>query len=259
MIDCSYRLFVGFAAEDRHTIAEPLIYHLKNYGVNTWYDRHNLLLGDERRKMNLEEGVSESAYSCIIISEHTSSSNCAMEEFSIIKERVMHGEMIVFPILYEMPLTELSNELQWIKKYIFKEVDKHSGTREICNHIACKISADMSKSYPYKHISDIISAPSAFTPATIEILRSYQKIDSANLNSRISLLYAAYLSTIHSTAHTVILSKNPQMILVHRIFERLFSETQLSLSVDYRELWLLENAMCLLANYSLDTNTESNI
>lgn len=42
------KVFVCFAAEDRYTIAEPVVYHLKNYGIDTWYDRHNLLVGDNR-------------------------------------------------------------------------------------------------------------------------------------------------------------------------------------------------------------------
>lgn len=255
MIDCSYQLFVGFAAEDRYTIAEPIVYHLKNYGVSTWYDRHALLLGDDRRKKNLEEGAGASTYACIIISKNTVSSACAMEEFSILKDRFLHEEVTVFPVLYELSLTDLPSELQWVKKIIFKEVDRHSGTREICNHIACKISEDFLENCACKNISDIIDTTPALFPGVNAILRSYQKVDYANLNSRIALLYATYLLVIHSS----VLPKDPVMNMVHQIFERLFSETQLNLSVDYRDLWLLENAMSILISYCIKANTESNI
>ena len=254
MKSCSQQLFVGFAAEDRYTIAEPLVYHLKNYGINTWYDRQALLLGDNRRKKNLEEGAESSAYACIVISKNTASSPCAMEEFFIIRDRFLRGDVTVFPVLYELSLKEIPTELQWAEEMIFKEVDRGSGTREICNHIACKISSDLLENCSCKRISDILAAP-AFTSAANAILRSYQKVDCANLNSRISLLYAAYLTIIHSA----VLPHSTVMELVHRIFERLFSETQLNLKVDYRELWLLENVMCILVNYCLDNNTESSI
>lgn len=92
-------VFVGFAAEDRYTIAEPIVYHLKNYGIPVWYDRHKLLLGDNRKDKNLIEGVGKPQYACIIISENTKSSICAMEEFAIIKERFLRNEMIVCCIL----------------------------------------------------------------------------------------------------------------------------------------------------------------
>lgn len=255
MIDCSYRLFVGFAAEDRYTIAQPIVHHLKNYGVNVWYDRQALLLGDDRRKRNLEEGAGASTYACIVISKYTEASPCAMEEFSIVRERFLCRNVTVFPILYELSADDLPNDLQWVKGLIFKEVNRCSGTREICNHIACKISEDLLSSRPYKCIIDVIAATSVHMPIINAILISYQKIDCANLNAKISLLYAAYLTIAHSVA----LSNSSEIVLAQRIFERLFSETQLNLSVDYRDLWLLEDALCILINHCLASKTESSI
>ena len=37
------RIFIGFAAEDRYDIVEPIVYHLKNYGIELWYDRHMIV------------------------------------------------------------------------------------------------------------------------------------------------------------------------------------------------------------------------
>lgn len=42
------QIFLGFAAKDRYTVAESLLYHLENYGVPVWYDRHDLIIGDNR-------------------------------------------------------------------------------------------------------------------------------------------------------------------------------------------------------------------
>lgn len=253
----SHQLFVGFAAEDRHTIAEPIVYHLQNYGVNLWYDRHSLLMGDNRRIKNLEEGAGESAYACIIISKYTSVSKCAMEEFAIIEKRFRKSEVTVFPVLYELFPEDIPSELLWIKEIIFKEVSRSSGTREICNHIACRISADLLISHPYKCIADVLATPYILPPTVHAILRSYKEVDCANLNGRISLLYAAYLSILNLN----LISNNPASNMAIHVFERLFSETRLNLSVDYRELRLLENAICILINQYLDihTDTESNI
>ena len=46
------QIFLGFAAKDRYTVAESLLYHLENYGVPVWYDRHDLIIGDNRQKEN---------------------------------------------------------------------------------------------------------------------------------------------------------------------------------------------------------------
>ena len=51
-------LFICFAAEDRYRIVEPVVFHLKNYGINMWYDRYSLIMGDDRIQKNLIEGAS---------------------------------------------------------------------------------------------------------------------------------------------------------------------------------------------------------
>lgn len=254
MSNTAYHLFVCFAAEDRYKIVEPAVYHLKNYGIETWYDRHSLVLGDNRKNKNLIEGARDCKYAMVILSQYTSNSKCAMEELSIIKAKHDQGEVTVFPILYELSPSVIPYELCWIKDLIFKEVDKHSGTRQICNHIACKITGDILNNYTYRTIQEIISQPKKLLPTpTYEILRSYLQIDHSNLNSRIALLYTVYLTITHSTK----IEYNPLISMVTKIFERLFSETKLNLAIDYRELWLLENSICILINCYLTTCIES--
>ena len=136
-------VFICFAAEDRYSIAEPIVYHLKNYGIKVWYDRYMLLMGDNRNLKNLVEGASKCNYAITIISKYTASSACAMEELAIIKHRSLQKGLVVFPVLYEILPNELPTALLWVKDLIFKEATVSSGTREICNHIACKITSDI--------------------------------------------------------------------------------------------------------------------
>lgn len=249
------RVFIGFAAEDRYDIVEPIVYHLKNYGIELWYDRHMLVMGDNRVAKNLIEGAAESDYAIIVLSKHTEESRCAIEEISIIESRFIQGKVTVFPVLYELSPNELPQKLCWIKALIFKEVDRHSGTREICNHIACKITDDLLINCKYRHIQDVVFCPPKILPLDSKaVLKSYLAVDHANLSSRVSLLYAAYLTIIHIQDNADWVSP-----MVIRIFERLFSETRLSLNIDYREIWLLENAVCLLINDYVAHCTESKI
>lgn len=236
-------VFICFAAKDRYTIAEPIVHHLKNYGIDIWYDRYTMVLGDNRVEKNLKEGAEKCNYALIIISENTINSKCAMEEINIVKRRYCSGNVIVFPVLYEISPINLPSKLQWIKELIFKEVDRKSGTREICNHIACKITGDILKQYHYQNIKDIVSSKLMPT-ATTAILECYLDIDFSNLNSRISLLYATYLTIIHSDTN----KKITYFHLISKIYNRLINEMKLNLDIDYRELWLLENTICILCN-----------
>ena len=69
------------------------------------------------------------------------------------------------------------------------------------------------------------------------------------------MLYAAYI-----TIKVLMTSaEDPLNAMISSIFERLFCETKLNLSVDYRELWLLENSICILANQYSNYCTESKI
>ena len=140
--------------------------------------------------------------------------------------------------------------LQWIKELIYKEVDKSTGTLEICNHIACKITDDILKNYHYQSISDFLNHNDTLLPPLIhKLLNRYQSIDCENLNSRVTLLYATYLNIIHSKNVHI----DATTTIVSKTFERLFSETRLNLIIDYRELWLLENCICILINYCIES------
>ena len=253
-MDSLAQVFICFAAEDRYNVAEPIVYHLRNYGIKIWYDRHTLLLGDNRIEKNLNEGAAKCEYAIVVLSQHTIHSVCAMEELTVIKERQIRGKVTVFPILYELPPSAVPNKLQWVNELIFKEANRCSGTREICNHIACKITGDLLNNSKYKSIQDILNANLVILPpATNAMLKCYQDIDSTNLNSRVTMLYSTYLNIIHSK----VMPTNPSILMVSKIFKRLFSETRLDLEIDYRELWLLENSICILIDCYLASCIES--
>ena len=168
-----------------------------------------------------------------------------MEEIGIIKERYITENLIVFPVLYELSPEDIPCEIQWVKELIFKEINRVSGTRQICNHIACKITGDILCKLKYLNFQAIINNEIDGIPNQINfLLNAYQQIDAQNLNARIALLYATYLVI---TA-LQLKCNNYNYKLVSKIFERLFSETRLNLNIDYREVWLLENSISILIN-----------
>lgn len=248
-------IFICFAAEDRYTIAEPLVYNLRNYGIDLWYDRYELVMGDKRIKKNLDEGAGNCSYAAVIISENTTQSSCAMEELSILEKRYRKNEVTIFPVLYEISPENIPTALVWIKELIFKEVNRSSGTREVCNHIVCKITEDQLKNARFQKIDDLLNLSEInLPPAAKDILESYSGIDQANLTCRITLLYSLFLVF---RADRTVLIKSTEM--VSKIFERLYLETSLKLDIDYRELRLLENSVCIMVNRYFSSLTEVNI
>ena len=242
------RTFICFSAKDRYCIAEPIVYHLKNYGIDVWYDRQRLLMGDDRIEKNLIEGVTKCKYAIIIVSKNTVASKCAMEELNIIKKNYFLNSSTVFPILYEIKPSEIPTELTWVKRLIFKEVTRDSGTYEVCNHIACKLTEDILKNCRYHTLNEIVSSNVLKNQEPInKLLCSYTEICNENLNGKITLLYTTFIFI-----ETSINNNFDYFTLVKKIFLRIFNESKLNILVDYRDIWLLENAISILLNFYIE-------
>lgn len=212
-----------------------------------------MVMGDDRFKKNIEEGAGKCGYALIVLSQNTIDSVCATEEINILKSRYYKKEIIVFPVLYELKPCDIPPKFGWISNLIFKEVNRTTGTLEICNHIACKITNDILDNCRYKTIEEIVNSNLNLPKPIKSLLEKYTKIDNANLNSRVALLYATYIIIVESYNLAIaVLCEVPT-----KAFERLFTETLLNLTVDYRELWLLENSMCILIEYYFISCTES--
>ena len=69
MKNFSDKLFISFSAKDRYDIVQPIVYHLKNYGINIWYDRYEMVMGDNRFKKNIDEGAGKCGYHIAVTGE----------------------------------------------------------------------------------------------------------------------------------------------------------------------------------------------
>ena len=80
------RVFLCFSSKDRYEIVESIHYHLANIGIPTWYDRKEILMGDNRNYKNFTEGVCGCKYAIIILSLNAINSVCANEEIDLIED-----------------------------------------------------------------------------------------------------------------------------------------------------------------------------
>ena len=73
-------IFLCFSSGDRYSVVKSCLYHLKNYGYETWYDYHELILGDKKREKNFEKAIQACDYFIIIYSYNYLNSPCAINE-----------------------------------------------------------------------------------------------------------------------------------------------------------------------------------
>lgn len=244
------QIFLGFAAKDRYTVAESLLYHLENYGMPVWYDRHDLIIGDNRQNENFEKGIIGSKYAILVFSENTEDCFCLNEEIDVIYNRLREGKINIFPILYNITFEELPQKYRWIKKLIYREITDKTGSAITVSSIVCRYLKDMSTSFLHKDLCDFIdiNLKSDKNGYIKELLKQYYAIDHHNLNSRLTILYSVYLFIKVSAIYRPVVLTKP--------IEWLFSLTKLDLKIDFKELRIAENNITILLNVIDDYYTQ---
>ena len=239
-------IFIGYSSEDRYTVVESLVFHLKNYGFDVWYDFYDMFLGDNRYEENFEKGISGSQYVIFVISKNFFTSNCAKEELDYAQLLYEKGEIIMFPLLYHMSANELPKEYNWIKKIIYNEIEDHSGTLFVANQIIERMLHDEVVKSKYRSLSECVNyLRNSDKEYMYSLLDAYLHIDIQNYSTRIALLYSAYLyikskCLVNDNSFTC------------KIVQRIYIFTGLNITLDHLSLSILSLAMLLILNDSIE-------
>ena len=237
-------IFFCFSSKDRLQIVEAMLFHITNYELPVWYDRHKMLMGDDRDYKNFDEGINQCEYAIIIVSPNAIASTCAREEIELIRKRYEADEMTVFPVFYNLKASELPAQLQWMTKLVYKELDASTDSRSACNHIICRVLLDELEKYRIKSINDFLTfcGTNSALGYPARLLKAYCKVSDDNRDAQITLLYAVclYIRTQYN------LNDVPEFYYAG--IDRLFDETRLHLPVDLRETLIFERLTLLLTN-----------
>ena len=231
-------IFLCFSSDDRYTIVESILYHLKNYGLTIWYDYHRLILGDNKVKENIENGIKKSKYVIWILSQSFFTCECGQMELEQIKQLHKCNELHIFPILYNLKASELPADYKWVKDLIYNELTESSGSLPTCNQIVCKILKDEIENNGYIKLSKC----NGFDEYSNCLVNTYFELDERNLNSKISTLYYLYkyisfkFESQENTTH------------FQKIMEYLYKVTKLNLSISFKELIIAEYVITIMLN-----------
>lgn len=188
-------IFLCFSSQDRYSIVKSCLYHLKNYGYDTWYDYHELILGDKKREKNFAKAIQSCDYFIIIYSNNLLNSPCAVNEEALIYAEAAKRNITIFPLLYNIKFNELPFEIQAkIENLIYNEITDDTGCIEPVNQIVVKILlTEMGYSEfdftPSINLLLLSKIDDLFLKA---ILQEYLSIAKDNFNARISILYCVY-------------------------------------------------------------------
>ncbi len=188
-------IFLCFSSQDRYSVVKSCLYHLKNYGYDTWYDYHELILGDKKHEKNFVKAIQACDYFIIIYSNNLLNSPCAVHEESLIYAEATKRNITIFPLLYNIKFNELPFETQSkIENLIYNEITDDTGCIETVNQIVVKLLLDEMSYSEFDFTPSIDShllrkINDNFLKA---ILLEYLSISKENFNARISILYCVY-------------------------------------------------------------------
>lgn len=237
-------IFFCFSSKDRHSIVEAILFHIAKYQLPIWYDRQQMLLGDNRNHKNFTEGVDKASYFIIILSPNSISSICANEEIDFIRERHEKKNAVVFPLFYNISANNVPNKYIWMKQLVYKEITNNVDVYSACNHIVCKVLSDKLAQCKIQSFEQFCqkynNIPSQHY--VIKMLNDYSSIDDCNYNSKIAILYSLYIYIKGFYDITSIPA------YYYAGIDRLFDDIKLNLQTDLREILILEKSFLLLLN-----------
>lgn len=243
-------IFIGYANDDRYSIVESIVFHLKNWGFHTWYDFHDMYLGDNRVKVNFEYGIEKSSYVIFVISYNTFKSQCALEELLYTRELQENSKIVLFPILYEITADDLPREYLWLKKIIYNETTKISGTFYVVNQIIEKVLSDYKNTLVIKNLSLATQNLNIIDPYLGTLINTLDSIDLDNYNARMGILYAVYLYVYDA------IRQIPELpLFCTKAVERIFSLTRLNISIDHLTYGIYQDIIIIDLDYFIKTKT----
>ncbi len=230
-------IFICFSSHERYTIAKSCLYHLQNYGYDTWYDYHELILGDQKREKNFINAIQSCNYFIIIYSTNLVESSCAMIEEKLIFTEATKRNITIFPLLYNIKFEELPYEIQRnIENLIYNEITDKTGCISSVNQMVTKLLLDEMNyntlTYtPHLTLNEISNVTDKYLR---KILTEYTSLSKDNFNARVCILYCSYLY-IKEKGMSKKLPKH-----YCQIMDYLSRYTKLSIPYNHKEIIIME-------------------
>lgn len=101
-----YDVFISHASEDKDAVVDGLAQQLEALGVAVWYDDDQIQIGDSLMG-SLDEGLSESRYGVIVLSENFIDKNWPESELKALMQRFQKDDVGIMPLRYGIPHEEI--------------------------------------------------------------------------------------------------------------------------------------------------------
>lgn len=106
----AWDVFISHASEDKGTVAEPLVHELQQRGLNVWFDKFEITLGDSiSRKIN--EGLAGCAYGVVILSPSFFTKTWTQVELEGLFARNVAEGKVILPVWHDITKDEIREKV----------------------------------------------------------------------------------------------------------------------------------------------------
>lgn len=103
-------IFISFSGTAREEFAIKFLNFYKQYGLNCWYDQHELFFGDELKETITQKGIETANYCILIINKNYLSRNWPCQEAIKLYEQLeIKRDSVIFPILLDITKEDVKN------------------------------------------------------------------------------------------------------------------------------------------------------
>lgn len=151
-------IFISFSGTAREKFAIKFLNFYKQYGLNCWYDQHELFLGDELKKTITQKGIETANYSIIIINKTYLSRNWPCQEAIKLYEQLeIKRDSVIFPILLDITKEDVKNsQLNFLLNIKYQFLHTGESITHIGLQILNRIFHDITMQSKLKNMDDAL-------------------------------------------------------------------------------------------------------
>lgn len=232
-------VFFCFSGQDRLKYAQSLNFHLKNFGVDVWYDYEQIFLGDIGDTVNIEDGLHNSRIFILFFSKRLFQSTGATLEIDEIKKKIDNNQnLVIIPVFRDNSIPQIPPKYSWLLKYIYGELTESTGTYDLAIDVLKRLLHEKLKPVEYKNLLELSNLN--LGDFINNLIRIYMSIDKNNIHVRITILYIMI---------SYLLEKNGVTDKVAYFTSNfIFNKIKLNLQISIQELICMESILILLIN-----------
>lgn len=151
-------IFISFSGTAREEFAIKFLNFYKQYGLQCWYDQHELFLGDELKEVITKKGIETANYSILIINKTYLSRNWPCQEAIKLYEQLeIKKDSVIFPILLDITKEDVKNsQLNFLLNIKYQFLHTGESIAHIGLQILNRIFHDIAMQSKLKNMNDAL-------------------------------------------------------------------------------------------------------